>query len=152
MARASTTGGATQCGKTNDDGKLTFTGIPVGFSYSIKETAAPELYHLSTVPLTGSSTKTHDVNNSLERGDLTITKTVAGDTIDKTTQWEFTINLKLPGGGALPGSYHYTITRANGSTETGNISDGGKVSLAHDDKVTISDIPAGAQYSVTLNE
>ncbi|MCI9677731.1 MAG: Cys-Gln thioester bond-forming surface protein [Oscillospiraceae bacterium] len=136
-------------GKTNDDGKLTFTGIPVGFSYSIKETAAPELYHLSTVPLTGSSTKTHDVNNSLERGDLTITKTVAGDTIDKTTQWEFTINLKLPGGGALPGSYHYTITRANGSTETGNISDGGKVSLAHDDKVTISDIPAGAQYSVT---
>ena len=134
---------------SDGNGEVKFTGIPNGFSYTIRETAAPELYHLSTVPLTGSSTKTHDVNNSLERGDLTITKTVAGDTIDKTTQWEFTINLKLPGGGALPGSYHYTITRANGSTETGNISDGGKVSLAHDDKVTISDIPAGAQYSVT---
>ena len=136
-------------GKTNDDGKLTFTGIPVGFSYSIKETAAPGLYHLSTVPLTGSSTKTHDVNNSLERGSLTIIKTVAGDTIDKTTQWEFTVSLTLPGGSSLPGSYPYTIARADGSATGGNITSGETVSLAHGDKVTITGIPAGALYSVT---
>ena len=140
---------------SDGNGEVKFTGIPNGFSYTIRETAAPELYAKNETQITGSSAtpsgglSNGTFNNSLERGSLTIIKTVAGDTIDKTTQWEFTINLKLPGGSSLPGSYPYTITRANGSTAPGNISDGGKVSLAHDDKVTISDIPAGAQYSVT---
>lgn len=140
---------------SNENGEVKFTGIPKGFSYTIRETAAPELYKVNQTEITGTS-KNPDkglvdgkFHNTLDRGDLTITKTVAGDTIDETTQWEFTINLKLPGGSSLPGSYLYTITRANGSIETGNISDGGKVSLAHGDSVTISDIPAGAQYSVT---
>ena len=140
---------------SDENGEVKFTGIPKGFSYTIRETAAPELYKVNQTEITGTS-KNPDkglvdgkFHNTLDRGDLTITKTVAGDTIDETTQWEFTINLKLPGGSSLPGSYLYTITRANGSIETGNISDGGKVSLAHGDSVTISDIPAGAQYSVT---
>ena len=49
-----------------ENGEVKFTGIPNGFSYTIRETAAPELYHPSTGSLTGSSTKTHDVNNSLD--------------------------------------------------------------------------------------
>ena len=72
-------------------------------------------------------------------GSLTITKKVAGELADKNKKFSF--KLQIDADGRFP----YTTNFG----ESGYISNGGTVQLKHGESVTISELPAGAKYSVT---
>lgn len=78
----------------------------------------------------------------LPTGSLTITKQVSGDAPADAT-FTFTVNLKDASGNALTGTYSYT------GSKTGSISDGGTLTLAAGQSVTITGLPNGTQYTVT---
>lgn len=85
---------------------------------------------------------------------LTITKEVAGDYGDKTKEFSFNINLKLPSyisknkefTGIVDGEgKRYTFNNSNDFT----ISD---VKLAHDETLEFADLPAGTTYTITESQ
>ena len=63
-------------------------------------------------------------------------------------QFTFKVNLKDSSDKALTDEFNYTGT-LDGEEATGKIKDGGTVTLAHDDAVTITGLPEGAKYEVT---
>lgn len=80
-------------------------------------------------------------------GKLRISKTVSGENLpdeDYTHNFTFEVSLKNAGGTALAGKYYYY-----GEQRAGYISDGGTLSLRHDEALTILGLPAGTQWKIT---
>lgn len=151
-------------GTTDSNGTLKMRAIPVG-SYLLRETKIPAGYlsenvsavpadHAVSVAVNGSAVTTSvdgksgtgsnvlAVRNyrSGTAGNLTISKTVAGNAGDQKKAFTFTLTLT-----GAPDTYSYT---GNG-VPNGTIQSGGTVSLASGQSVTVIGLPKGASYTVT---
>jgi len=144
---------------TGADGVLKFKVIPDG-EYVLRETEAPEGYVLSakahtlTVTTvggvvtssidgkTGSASNTLEVQNFLEGtvGNLTITKSVAGNRADKEKTFNFTVTFE-----GAEGTYEYL----GSGIPDGTIQSGDTISLAHGQSITILSLPKDTAYTVT---
>ena len=95
---------------------------------------------LNTVVVTDQKTAPDDT------GKLRISKTVSGEILpdDYTHNFTFEVSLKNADGTALAGEYYYY-----GEQRAGYISDGGKLSLRHDEALTVLGLPAGTQWKIT---
>ena len=96
---------------------------------------------LNTVVVTDQKTAAEDT------GKLRISKTVSGENLpneDYTHNFTFEVSLKDADGMALAGKYYYY-----GEQRAGYISDGGTLSLRHDEALTVLGLPAGTQWKIT---
>lgn len=95
---------------------------------------------LNTVVVTDQKTAPEDT------GKLRISKTVSGEILpdDYTHNFTFEVSLKDADGTALGGEYYYY-----GEQRAGYISDGGTLSLRHDEAVTILGLPSGTKWEIT---
>ena len=96
---------------------------------------------LNTVVVTNKKTTPEDT------GRLRISKAVSGDKLkeaDYTQNFTFTVSLKDANGKALKGEYYYY-----GEQRAGYISDGGTLSLRHDEALTVLGLPAGTQWTIS---
>ena len=99
---------------------------------------------LNTVVVTDQKTAAEDT------GKLRISKTVSGDGVtdaDYAKNFTFSVSLKNADGSPLKGSYHYY-----GEQRAGYISDGGTLSLRHDEALTVLGLPAGTKWKITEKE
>lgn len=146
-------------GVTGSDGILKLKVIPDG-EYVIRETAAPIGYiSESTAHSLSVKTEGGKVTTSIDgktgtnangitiqnfpsdtAGNLTISKTVAGNATDATKKFDFMVTLS-----GASGTYTYT---GNG-VPNGMIKNGDTISLAHGQSITITRLPKGATYKVT---
>ncbi len=81
-----------------------------------------------------------DVKKPVEKGALTITKTVDGDLGDRDQLFTFVVSFDTDD------TYRYS------GSKTGSIKDGGTVLLKHGESVVIRGIPAGTVYKVVEKE
>ena len=80
-------------------------------------------------------------------GKLRIGKVVSGDGVadgDYTKNFTFSVSLKNADGSALEGSYYYY-----GEQRAGYITDGGTLSLRHDEALTVLGLPVGTKWKVS---
>jgi ribosomal protein L2 len=146
-------------GITSNDGILKLKVIPDG-QYVLRETAAPTGYTLESVSHSlsvkteggkvttsidgkaGTNANAITVQNfpSNTTGNLTISKTVAGNASDTTKKFDFTVTFS-----GASGTYTYT---GNG-IPNGTIKSGDTVSLSHGQSITIMRLPKGTTYTVT---
>lgn len=155
-------------GTTDSNGVLRLKVIPDG-DYILKETKAPAsnvsgtVYnrdttaHTLTVKTTGSTVtasidgKTGEnanavtMQNYLEGtvGNLTISKTVAGNAADPAKTFNFTVTFA-----GADGSYRYV----GSGVPDGTIASGDTISLAHGQSITIIGLPKDASYTVSEAE
>ena len=155
-------------GVTGADGTLRFKVIPDG-EYIFRETAAPEGYGLervdhtlTVVTIDGVPTASIDgkggadahkitIRNYREGtvGSLAIRKMVDGNAADSTKKFDFTVTFDLPAG-TSEGTYDtYTYNSENALLGMGAISNGGIISLAHGESITITGLPKDTVYTVT---
>lgn len=145
-------------GVTGSDGAVKLKVIPDG-EYLLQETAVPAGYTLESVPhslvvttsgstvtasidgKTGANANVITIRNFSEgtAGNLTISKTVAGDGADTTKAFDFMLTLN-----GATGTYTYIGHGVSGGT----IASGDTVSLAHGQSITIVGLPKGATYTV----
>ena len=145
---------------------ITFTDLPEDTKYEVSEAEANEDGYTTTTPLNATGTIEADQNKSVEfvnkketavpaTGNLTVSKTVTGDTGDTSKEWNFTVTLQDSNGTALTGAVEYsgsgTVTSGTGSSVT--LAEG-KVTLklTHNQYITFTGLPAGTTYTVTETE
>lgn len=144
---------------TGSDGTVKFKVIPDG-DYILRETAAPAGYtqdsrtHALTVTTTGSTVvasidgKTGTganaitIRNYLEGtvGNLTVSKTVAGNAADETKQFDLTVTFA-----GATGTYSYI----GSGVPDGTIRSGDTIALAHGQSITITGLPKNTAYTVS---
>ena len=143
------------------NGTVTFSNVPSGHDYTLKETRAPADYILSTeqvtvpvnwgeVDYTNFAKDANDNNkavfvNQADTGSLTISKTVnaaEGQTAPADAEFTFTVNFN--GEDTLSGNFTYTQNE-----EEKIVQDGGTIILKANESVTITGIPVGTDYTVT---
>ena len=96
--------------------------------------------------------KTGDIALKYSTGKLTVTKKITGNLGDVQKKFDFKVELTGPDGRAINGTYHYTVP---GSAEAKTITfTNGKAtvtgaSLANDESIVITDLPAGVSYDVS---
>jgi hypothetical protein len=138
---------------------VTIQGLPVGSLYTVLEEAADN-YSVAEVKVNGtaasgtnsgvledvSTNQTVAFTNAYTGKSLTITKTVTGAFGDRSEAFPFTVTLTDKNGSPLTGSV--TI---DGETDPKDLDATGAftVDLKHGEQVTIKDLPAGTQYSIT---
>ena len=151
----------TQEEESGADGTVTFSNVPSGHDYTLKETRAPADYILSTeqvtvpvnwgeVDYTNFAKDANDNNkavfvNQADTGSLTISKTVnaaEGQTAPADAEFTFTVNFN--GEDTLSGNFTYTQNE-----EEKIVQDGGTIILKANESVTITGIPVGTDYTVT---
>lgn len=86
-------------------------------------------------------------------GAVTLTKKVSGSRGDTSKAFTFTFTLTsgLPST-APAAAYPYTITRQDGTQETGVIRSGETFTLRHNESITISELPGNAAYQFTESD
>jgi ribosomal protein L2 len=135
---------------------ITIEGIPDGATYEVKEVdyTADGYTTISTgstgsivtdTTQTASFTNTRNISytsssNGNQTGNLTISKTVAGEGADTTKKFKFKVIFN-----GASGSYHYTGNGVPG----GIIKSGDTISLAHGQNITITGLPIGASYKIS---
>ena len=147
----------------------TITGLPVGTQYTVTEN---KVDGWETAPANGASgeiseetpgsasftnTKTAVPPEEPKTGRLTVSKIVAGVGVteeDRARDFTFTLLLKDAEGEGLSGSYPYTVSESGAAghaadTEQKFISSGDTFTLRHNQSITISELPEGAQFEVT---
>lgn len=104
----------------------------------------------------GNSASYAEVKNKYTFGDLEVSKTVEVESGDaakaRAKEFEFTFKLYTDNTKAteLTGlKYNYTVTKADGTTTTGTITEGGTFKLKDGEKIKIEKLPEGAYYEVT---
>jgi ribosomal protein L2 len=128
---------------------ITIMGLPKGATYKVTEADySGDGYTTTSTGATGSivadATQTASFTNMRTVGNLTISKTVAGNAGDNSKQFDFRLTLN----GAADISYAYI---GNGVPD-GTIKSGDTVSLAHGQSITITGLPAGTTYTVTESD
>ncbi len=147
-------------GTTGSDGTVKLKALPDG-EYLLRETAAPAGYvkeirsHTITVATInskvvvsvdgkdGSNAITIKNNQEGTVGQLTISKTVAGNAADSTKAFDFTVTFE-----GASGTYSYI---GNG-VPNGTIKSGDTISLAHGQSITVTGLPKDASYAVTESD
>ena len=96
------------------------------------------------------------VTNSIDVGDLTITKNVpnaANVPAGVATMFDFNVVLTDANNAALTNSFNYIVTTGSGDTLTqvgeGSITSGGKITLSNGQTATIQKLPQDTKYTVT---
>ncbi len=147
-----------------DDSLYTVTEtVPTGYDpdyivdYSINYAGEdPAPFPEGTAPsVQGNSASYAEITNTYTYGELEVTKTVEvtkGDEEQaKAKEFEFTFKLYADDTKAteLTGNkYNYTITKADGTTSTGTITEGGTFTLKDGEKINIEKLPETAYYEV----
>ncbi len=86
-------------------------------------------------------------------GAVTLTKKVSGSRGDTSKAFTFTFTLTSGLPSAAPAdAYPYTITRQDGTQETGVIRSGETFTLRHNESITISELPGNAAYQFTESD
>lgn len=140
------------------NGTVTFTNIPSGHKYKLVEITPPENYILDEteydvivsygdtiadgIPTNESGNKI--IENDILKSNLNISKFVIGD----NTSGKFKFNLKiLYNGVPISGTYNYQKGQINDYLTFNN--DGIIFELAHNELITIYNLPNGAVYTLT---
>ncbi len=125
---------------------ITIVDLPAGATYEVSEVKdSAQGYSVESTGESGTISATQSrtaafTNTKLKTatGSLTIGKTVTGQGASVTRRFKFTITFT-----GAPDAYAYTGS-ANGTLRSGDT-----VSLASGESITITGLPAGAQYAVT---
>ena len=128
---------------------ITIVGLPKGATYTVTEADySGDGYTPTSTGAAGSivadATQTASFTNTRMVGNLTISKTVAGNAGDTSKKFDF--RLTLNGAADIP--YAYT----GDGVPDGTIKSGDNVSLAHGQSITITGLPAGTTYTVTESD
>ena len=130
----------------------------VGIKYSIAYgTEGPrELEEDEDPTVQGNSASYAEITNKYTFGDLEVSKTVTVESGNeeqaKAKEFEFTFKLYSDANKTteLEGQkYNYTITKADGSTTNGTITEGGTFKLKDSEKILIKSLPEAAYYEIT---
>ena len=126
---------------------ITIVGLPKDATYTVTEADySKDGYTSTSTGATGrilaDTTQTALFTNTRTIGNLTISKTVAGNAGDVEKAFKFTITLN---GSGATGTYNYT----GKGVPDGTIKSGGTVFLSHGQSITITGIPEGTIYTVT---
>ncbi|MDY0208327.1 MAG: DUF5979 domain-containing protein, partial [Pseudomonas sp.] len=124
---------------------ITINDLPKDATYTVVEADySADGYILTHTGANGTivvdQTQVAAFTNTREIGSLTISKTVAGNSVDLTKLFTFTITFEN-----APYTYPYV---GSGGAANGTISSGGTIQLAHGQSITINDLPKGATYTV----
>ena len=126
--------------------------MPENTFYSVKEDTYTEEGYVQTVSgesgmITEDNTQTAAFVNTKNEtvvedktGNLSVKKTVDGESIDKKREFTFIVTLNHEG------SYPYS------GSKQGTIKSGDKVKLAHNESITITGLPVGTVYRVVEDE
>ena len=130
---------------------ITITGLPKDIHYQISEEDSGDGYLSSGTGKSGDivagTTQTASFTNTkLLPGSLAIKKIVDGNA-NEDIAFDFTVTFKKSDGTVVDGSYNYS-----GTGGSGTISSGGHISLAHDQSIIITGLPADTVYTVTEND
>ena len=109
----------------------------------IENTAQVQVGHEPAVVVDTNTTETQ-----VETGSLVISKTVQG-TNDTSVDFTFTVELTDKNNNPLTGKYAFTGTSDGTTSYTGNVTNGGKVTLKAGGSIVITGLPAGATYKAT---
>ncbi len=127
-----------------DGQTITIIGLPFGASYSVSELDySIDGYTTVSASDTGTivtgETQIASFVNNRDIGNLKISKTVVGDTIDLNKEFTFTVTL---------GDSQETYVYIGEGIENGSIKNGDKITLKHNQSITIVGIPMDMNYSV----
>ena len=130
---------------------IVISGLPIGASYEIAEnpykyyTASDEGKYSGVIP--EGTAEVNVVNMHKEMYSISVTKTVRGNQGDKTKEFDFVLKLTAGDGIEFPAAVEYKKGKENGKIDLTNGDAAFK--LAHGEKITFKDLPAGIGYEVT---
>lgn len=149
-------GTLTYTSQTDSLGKVTFTNIPSGHTYKLKETVAPTNYKLSTkeysvVVSYGETTldgkkENLTIENEIKTSNLKVKKTVQGNT-ENSQEFDFEIVLKN-GNNPITGTFDYQIGTKE-STITFDENGKSEFKLKHNEEIIIFNLPYDVTYKIT---
>lgn len=149
-------GTLTYTSQTDSLGKVTFTNIPSGHTYKLKETVAPTNYKLSTKEYTvvvsyGETTldgkrENLTIENEIKTSNLKVKKTVQGNT-ESSGEFDFEILLKN-GNNPITGTFNYQIGTKE-STITFDENGKSEFKLKHNEEIIIFNLPYDVTYKIT---
>lgn len=130
---------------------IVISGLPIGASYEIAEnpykyyTASDEGKYSGVIP--EGTAEVNVVNTHKEMYSISVTKTVRGNQGDKTKEFDFVLKLTAGDGIELPTTIEYK--KGNESEKIDLTNGEAAFKLAHGEKITFKDLPAGIGYEVT---
>ncbi|MEY8357209.1 DUF5979 domain-containing protein [Lachnospiraceae bacterium 54-53] len=130
---------------------IIITGLPKDTVYTVTEDNysdsgyTPSFDHATGAIDTDKEQTISFTNTKWLPGSLTVKKTVAGNA-EENIKFDFTVTLTKPDGTPDNGEYSYSGTGGDGK-----ISNGGHISLAHGQSITITGLPKDTVYTVTEN-
>lgn len=130
---------------------IVISGLPIGASYEIAEnsykyyTASDEGKYSGVIP--EGTAEVNVVNTHKEMYGISIIKTVRGNQGDKTKEFDFVLKLTAGDGIELPAAVEYKRGKEGGKIDL--INGEAAFKLAHGEKITFKDLPAGIGYEVT---
>lgn len=132
---------------------IVISGLPIGTLYDIAESAykyytASDEGKYSGVIHEGTA-EVNVVNTHKEMYGISVTKTVRGNQGDKTKEFDFVLKLTAGNGIELPAVVEYKKGKESGKIDLTNGEAAFK--LAHEEKITFKDLPAGVGYEVIEN-
>ena len=135
-----------------DGEKVTIEGLPVGTTYEVTEREANTDRYVTTSTndkgtISEATSAVSFVNaRDVEKGSLSISKTVSGTDGEHDRDFTFEIVLTDEENNTLTDSYNYT------GDKEGTITSGGTITLKDGEVITIEGLPVGTKYEVTEKE
>lgn len=142
-------------GRFDDLAKYDANGVLI--QYSIEETDLPVGYQVIVdEPVSGTPGADDELSfrlTNVSEGSVILSKTVTGNLGDRSKAFTFTFTLDTGMPSTSPSdAYPYTITRQDGTTETGVIRSGESVTLRHNESIHIQELPGHAAYRFTESD
>ena len=129
--------------------------LPVGTIYTIEEADySADDFVLSektndSGAIVSGGVESQFTNAKESKAALTISKTVFGNTASKDKEFNFTITLKDKQNANVNGEFNYTGTKQGTLTFEDGVA---TISLAHNDSITIADLPVGGKYTIAEDD